>query len=277
MKLEKNIIPENLHVAIVMDGNGRWANERALARLKGHAKGADRVRHIVRASLDMNVTHLTLFAFSTENWKRSESEVLGLMSLFRKFMKSEAKKLLINGVKVRFIGNRLRLDKSIIKLMDELEFSTKENDNLNLTIALNYGGRDEIVRASKKISEKVKLGLIDIDDINIEMFSNNLDTFELPDPDLVIRTSGELRTSNFLPWQCAYSEYVFEKSNWPDFNNDIYEEILIEFKTDFLKLFFFLSWIKRHSFSDLAPTPAGSRSCIFSNIDKTSCFVATIF
>ena len=230
MKIEKKIKPENLHVAIVMDGNGRWANERALARLKGHAKGADRVRHIVRASLDMNVTHLTLFAFSTENWKRSESEVVGLMGLFKKFMKSEAKKLLINGVKVRFIGDRSRLDKSLIKLMDELELLTIDNDILHLTIALNYGGRDEIVRATKKISEKVKLGVLNIDDITVEMFSNNLDTFDLPDPDLVIRTSGEVRTSNFLPWQCAYSEYVFEKTNWPDFNNDIYEEILIEFK-----------------------------------------------
>jgi len=230
MKIEKKIKPENLHVAIVMDGNGRWANERALARLKGHAKGADRVRHIVRASLDMNVTHLTLFAFSTENWKRSESEVVGLMSLFKKFMKSEAKKLLINGVRVRFIGDRSRLDKSLIMLMGELELLTIENDNLNLTIALNYGGRDEIVRATKKISEKVKLGVLNIDDITVEMFSNNLDTFDLPDPDLVIRTSGEVRTSNFLPWQCAYSEYVFEKTNWPDFNKDIYEEILLEFK-----------------------------------------------
>jgi len=230
MKIEKKIKPENLHVAIVMDGNGRWANERALARLKGHAKGADRVRHIVRASLDMNVTHLTLFAFSTENWKRSESEVVGLMGLFKKFMKSEAKKLLINGVKVRFIGDRSRLDKSLIKLMGELELLTTANDNLHLTIALNYGGRDEIVRATKKISEKVKLGVLNIDDITVEMFSNNLDTFDLPDPDLVIRTSGEVRTSNFLPWQCAYSEYVFEKTNWPDFNNDIYEKILLEFK-----------------------------------------------
>jgi len=230
MKLEKKIKPENLHVAIIMDGNGRWANEKALARLKGHAKGADRVRHIVRASLDLNVTHLTLFAFSTENWKRSESEVLGLMGLFKKFIKSEAKKLLINGVKVRFIGDRSRLDKPLIKLMAELELLTVENDNLNLTIALNYGGRDEILRATKKISEKVKLGLLNIDDITIETFSSNLDTFDLPDPDLVIRTSGELRTSNFLPWQCAYSEYVFEKNNWPDFNYDIYEKILIEFK-----------------------------------------------
>ena len=231
MKLDLDIKPETLHVAMVMDGNGRWANERALARLKGHAKGADRVRHIVRASLDMNVTHLTLFAFSTENWKRSETEVIGLMSLFRKFMKSESKKLLINGVKVRFIGDRSRLDKSLVELMNNLEVLTNGNDNLHLTIALNYGGRDEIIRATKKISEKIKSGELELDDITIELFSNNLDTFDLPDPDLVIRTSGEKRTSNFLPWQCAYSEYVFEESNWPDFNKEIYEEILKEFKS----------------------------------------------
>jgi len=231
MKLDLDIKPDTLHVAMVMDGNGRWANERALARLKGHAKGADLVRHIVLASLDMNVTHLTLFAFSTENWKRSESEIIGLMGLFKKFMKSESKKLLINGVKVRFIGDRSRLDKSFIVSMNKLEVSTNENDNLHLTIALNYGGRDEILRATKKISEKVRSGELELDDISIELFSNNLDTFDLPDPDLVIRTSGEKRTSNFLPWQCAYSEYVFEESNWPDFNKKIYEEILKEFKS----------------------------------------------
>ena len=237
MKLDLEIKPETLHVAMVMDGNGRWAKERALARLKGHAKGADRVRHIVRASLDMNVTHLTLFAFSTENWKRSESEVIGLMSLFRKFMKSESKKLLINGVKVRFIGDRSRLDKSLVELMNNLEDLTNENDNLHLTIALNYGGRDEIIRATKKISEKIKFGELELDDITNELLSNNLDTFDLPDPDLVIRTSGEKRTSNFLPWQCAYSEYVFEESNWPDFNKEIYEEILKEFKSREVKAF----------------------------------------
>ena len=231
MKLDLDIKPETIHVAMVMDGNGRWANERALARLKGHAKGADRVRHIVLASLDMNVTHLTLFAFSTENWKRSESEIIGLMSLLKKFMKSESKKLFINGVKVRFIGDRSRLDKSLIVSMNNLEALTNENDNLHLTIALNYGGRDEILRATKKISEKVRSGELELDDISIELFSNNLDTFDLPDPDLVIRTSGEKRTSNFLPWQCAYSEYVFEESNWPDFNKKIYEEILKEFKS----------------------------------------------
>jgi len=229
MKLDLDIKPETFHVAMVMDGNGRWANERALARFKGHAKGADRVRHIVRASLDMNVTHLTLFAFSTENWKRSESEVIELMSLFRKFMKSESKKLFKNGVKVRFIGDRSRLDKSLVELMNNLEVLTNENDTLHLTIALNYGGRDEIIRATKKISEKIKSGELELNDITVELFSNNLDTFDLPDPDLVIRTSGEQRTSNFLPWQCAYSEYVFEESNWPDFNKEIYEEILKEF------------------------------------------------
>ena len=237
MKLDLDIKPETIHVAMVMDGNGRWANERALARLKGHAKGADRVRHIVRASLDMNVTHLTLFAFSTENWKRSESEVIGLMSLFRKFMKSESKKLFINGVKVRFIGDRSRLDKSLVELMNNLEVLTNGNDNLHLTIALNYGGRDEIIRATKKISEKIKSGELELDDITNELLSNNLDTFDLPDPDLVIRTSGEKRTSNFLPWQCAYSEYVFEESNWPDFNKEIYEEILKEFKSREVKAF----------------------------------------
>ena len=230
MKIDKEIETEIFHVAMIMDGNGRWANERALARLKGHAKGADRVRHIVRASLDMSVTHLTLFAFSTENWKRSENEVLGLMSLFKKFMKSEAKKLLINGVNVRFIGDRSKLEDPIITLMNDLEVMTAENDNLHLSIAVNYGGRDEIVRAAKKIAKKVKLGQINIEDISAELFSNNLDTFDLPDPDLVIRTSGEMRTSNFLPWQCAYSEYIFEKSNWPDFNKAIYQEILNDFK-----------------------------------------------
>jgi len=230
LKLDTKIETETLHVAMVMDGNGRWANERALARLKGHAKGADRVRHIVRASLDMKVTHLTLFAFSTENWKRSESEVIGLMSLFKKFMKSEAKKLLLNGVKVKFIGNRARLDDSIIELMNDLEVMTTKNNNLHLSIALNYGGRDEIVRATKKIVEKVKLGQININDITTELFSNNLDTFDLPDPDIVIRTSGEMRTSNFLPWQSVYSEYVFEQTNWPDFNKEIYQKILNEYK-----------------------------------------------
>ena len=225
-----NIFDKNLHVAIIMDGNGRWANKRALARLKGHAKGADQVRHIVRSSLDFGVTHLTLFAFSTENWKRSESEVAGLMSLFKKYLVSEAKKLLSNGVKVLFIGDRSRLDSKLITLMNELEVLTKNNVSLTLTIALNYGGRDEIIRATKLIASKVKLGELIEDEITPEVFSFYLDTSTLPDPDLIIRTSGEYRTSNFLPWQSVYSEYAFVKVTWPDFDTLMYKNILEEFK-----------------------------------------------
>ena len=225
-----NIQNKFLHVAIIMDGNGRWANARALARLKGHAKGADRVRHIVRSSLDLSVTHLTLFAFSTENWKRSQSEVAGLMSLFKSYIISESKKLQSNGVKVLFIGDRTALDSKLIFLMDELEILTKSNDALTLTIALNYGGRDEIVRATKLIASKVKLGELREDEITPEVFSSYLDTRFLPDPDLVIRTSGEYRTSNFLPWQSVYSEYAFVKTTWPDFDTLMYKNILDEFK-----------------------------------------------
>ena len=225
-----NIFDKNLHVAIIMDGNGRWANTRALARLKGHKKGADRVRHIVRSSLDFGVTHLTLFAFSTENWKRSESEVAGLMSLFKQYIKSESKKLLLNGVKVLFIGDRSRLDSKLIMLMNELEALTKNNHSLTLTIALNYGGRDEIIRATKLIASKVKLGELIEDEITPELFSSYLDTSILPDPDLIIRTSGEYRTSNFLPWQSVYSEYAFVKVTWPDFDTLMYKNILNEFK-----------------------------------------------
>lgn len=221
---------EFLHVAIIMDGNGRWANDRALERLKGHAKGADRVRHIVRASLELNVTHLTLFAFSTENWRRSEREVAGLMSLFRAYILSESTKLQLNGVKVLFIGDRTPLDPKLMFLMDELEILTKSNDALTLTIALNYGGRDEIIRATKQIAKKVKLGELNENDITPEVFSLHLDTGSLPNPDLIIRTSGEYRTSNFLPWQSVYSEYAFVKVNWPDFKNSIYEKTIKEFK-----------------------------------------------
>ena len=230
MPLVSNIIPEDLHVAIIMDGNGRWATAKSLARLKGHAKGADRVRDIVDAAMDMQISHLTLFAFSTENWKRSEGEVLGLMALFRRFIRSEAAKLFSRGVKVRFIGCRDRLDKSLISLMEGLEDQTSQNDKLYLTIGLNYGGRDEIARTAKKLALQVKAGAIDPQDINIEMFGSNLDTSGLPDPDLVIRTSGEYRTSNFLPWQSVYAEYVFEDTTWPDFDKELFEKTLGEFK-----------------------------------------------
>ena len=219
-----------LHVAIIMDGNGRWATAKSMARLKGHAKGADRVRDIVDASLDMGISHLTLFAFSTENWKRSEVEVLGLMALFRRFIRSEAAKLFSRGVKVRFIGSLDHLDNSLIDLMNGLEQQTKNNDELYLTIALNYGGRDEIARAAKAIAFKVQNGKIDPQTIDIDTVEQHLDTYGLPDPDLVIRTSGEYRTSNFLPWQSVYAEYVFEDTTWPDFDKNLFAKTLDEFK-----------------------------------------------
>jgi undecaprenyl diphosphate synthase len=230
LTLVTDISPQNLHVAIILDGNGRWATAKSLARLKGHAKGADRVRDIVDAAMDMEISHLTLFAFSTENWKRSEGEVLGLMALFRRFIRSEAAKLFSRGVKVRFIGSRERLDPSFTGLMEGLESQTKDNTTLYLTIALNYGGRDEIARAAKDVALKVQKGEIDPQDIDIDLFAKHLDTDGLPDPDLVIRTSGEYRTSNFLPWQSVYAEYVFEDTTWPDFDKQLFEKTLEEFK-----------------------------------------------
>lgn len=212
-----------------MDGNGRWATAKSLARLKGHAKGADRVRDIVESALDIGISHLTLFAFSTENWKRSEDEVLGLMAIFRRFIRSEAAKLFSRGVKVRFIGSRDRLDQSLVGLMEGLENQTAANNSLYLTIGLNYGGRDEIARAAKAIALKVKNNEIDPQNINIDLFETHLDTFGLPDPDLVIRTSGEYRTSNFLPWQSVYAEYVFEDTTWPDFDKELFIKTLNEF------------------------------------------------
>tara|TARA_R110002094_G_scaffold137701_1_gene129252 strand:- start:280 stop:957 length:678 start_codon:yes stop_codon:yes gene_type:complete len=212
-----------------MDGNGRWATAKSLTRLKGHAKGADRVRDIVESALDIGISHLTLFAFSTENWKRSEDEVLGLMAIFRRFIRSEAAKLFSRGVKVRFIGSRDRLDQSLVGLMEGLENQTAANNSLYLTIGLNYGGRDEIARAAKAIALKVKNNEIDPQNINIDLFETHLDTFGLPDPDLVIRTSGEYRTSNFLPWQSVYAEYVFEDTTWPDFDKELFIKTLNEF------------------------------------------------
>lgn len=206
------------HVAIIMDGNGRWAQRRGLERLKGHVKGVDRVREIVRASPDYGIKHLTIFAFSTENWKRSAREVTGLMSLFRRYIRGEAMTLHEDNVRVRFIGRRNELDDRLTMLMAELEKLTSKNTGLELTVALNYGGRDEITRAMTRMAKAVERGMLKSDEVSEAMISNFLDTAELPDPDLVIRTSGEFRTSNFLPWQSCYAEYVFTETAWPDFN-----------------------------------------------------------
>jgi undecaprenyl diphosphate synthase len=214
------------HVAVIMDGNGRWAQSRGRPRLFGHHAGAKRVREIVEACPDLGVKYLTIFAFSTENWKRTQVEVAGLMSLFRRYIKKEAKALHDEGVRVRFIGDRLRLDAKLVALMDELEEYTSENDRVHLTIALNYGGRDEVARATRRLAQDVAAGRLDPDSVDEETLPRYLDTHVLPDPDLVIRTSGEARISNFLLWQSAYAEYEFIDTLWPDFTDKIFGDLV---------------------------------------------------
>ena len=217
------------HVAIIMDGNGRWAKARGKPRLHGHQTGAKRVREIVEACPQLGVRYLTVFAFSTENWKRTQTEVAGLMKLFKRYILSEAKKLVEAGVCVRFIGDRLRLEPKLVQLMDELEGMTSENSLVNLTVAINYGGRDEVARATRRMAQDVASGILNPDSVNEQTLARYLDTYVLPDPDLVIRTSGEARISNFLLWQSAYSEYEFVKTLWPDFTVRDFEEIVSTF------------------------------------------------
>ncbi|WP_175582293.1 isoprenyl transferase [Phaeobacter sp. HF9A] len=205
------------HVAIIMDGNGRWAQARGRPRLFGHHAGAKRVREVVECCPALGVKYLTIFAFSTENWKRTQVEVAGLMSLFRRYISKEMKALATKNVRVRFIGDRERLDKKLIQLMDALERETADNDRTHLTIALNYGGRDEVARATKRLAQDVASGKLDPESVDEETLPRYLDTCVLPDPDLVIRTSGEARISNFLLWQSAYAEYEFIDTLWPDF------------------------------------------------------------
>ncbi|MEL6595984.1 MAG: polyprenyl diphosphate synthase [Pseudomonadota bacterium] len=217
------------HVAIIMDGNGRWAQQRGKPRLFGHHAGAKRVREIVEACPTLGVKYLTIFAFSTENWKRTQTEVAGLMRLFRRYIQREARALLEAGVRVRFIGDRVRLEDSLVKMMDDLEMLTADNDAVHLTIAINYGGRDEVARATRRLAYDVQNGKLDPRDVNDETFTRYLDTCFVPDPDLVIRTSGEARISNFLLWQSAYSEYEFVPTLWPDFSAAEFEKVLARF------------------------------------------------
>ncbi len=215
------------HIAIIMDGNGRWAKNRGWPRLVGHRRGAERVKQIVRAAPDLGIGWMTVYAFSTENWKRSTEEVLGLMKIFRIYIKREADGLAAEGVRMRFIGARERLDPKLQALMAGIEARTAGNTRLNLTVAINYGGRDEILRASKRLAVKIAAG--QITDPTEADFAACLDTAGIPDPDLVIRTSGETRTSNFLPWQSAYAEYEFTPTLWPDFSPEHLAEILDRF------------------------------------------------
>ena len=217
------------HVAIIMDGNGRWAGARGLPRSVGHQRGAEAVRRTVEASIALGIGYLTLFGFSSENWKRPKAEVVNLMGLLGRYLKSEIAELQEKGVRFRVIGDRARLDEDIVKLIDQAEFLTKANDRLVLTIALSYGGRDEIAATARRLAERAADGTLEPALINEQMFGEALETSDIPDPDLLIRTSGEKRISNFMLWQCAYSEYVFLPTLWPDFGKDQLSEAIDEF------------------------------------------------
>ena len=219
------------HVAIIMDGNGRWATQRGWPRLVGHRKGAERVKEIVAAAPDMGIKWLTIYAFSTENWKRTTEEVLGLMSIFSRYIEREADRMAAESVRMRFIGDRSMLNPRLQRLQTSIEARTATYNRLNLTVGINYGGRDEITRATRDIARAVAEGRLTPDQITDEMISQHLDTADLPDPDLVIRTSGETRTSNFLPWQAAYAEYEFIDTLWPDFTPEVLSGILSRFGT----------------------------------------------
>jgi len=212
------VVPE--HIAIIMDGNGRWAAKRSLQRLRGHEMGAEAVRETVKGCGDLGIRYLTLFAFSSENWSRPVEEVNHLMGLFRYFFRKEIKALCDAGVRVKFIGNISKLPEDIQTLIDEIKERTKDNTKLVLTIALSYGSQSEMVAAMKELGEKIKAGEVAPEDIDESMISRHLETADIPDPDLLIRTSGEQRLSNFLLWQCAYTEFVFLDVLWPDFRKD---------------------------------------------------------
>lgn len=214
--MEENIKPK--HIAIIMDGNRRWAKEHKLDRALGHKKGAEVLETIAKYCNKIGIEALTVYAFSTENWKRTSEEVGAIMLLLQMYLDKFLKTADLENIKLRVIGDRENnMPEEIKAKMIKMEEKTKNNTGLKFNIAFNYGGRDEIVRATKKIAEQVKIGKIDLEQINEETISNNLYTHGIPDPDLLIRTSGELRTSNFLPWQITYAEFLFLDKYWPDF------------------------------------------------------------
>ena len=214
------------HIGIIMDGNGRWAKKRHRPRSAGHNQGGKVFRKIARYCSDIGVKYLTVYAFSTENWKRPQEEIDALMKLFKEYLDEALRDFKDDSIVVRFIGDKSPFDKELQELMIENEEGSKDRDGMVLNIAMNYGSRDEIVRAVKGISENVKNGIIDIDSIDETMVSEYLYTANQPDPDLIIRPSGEYRISNFLLWQCAYSEFVIMNTLWPDFSTDDLDEAI---------------------------------------------------
>jgi len=218
MKIDVDKLPQ--HIAIIMDGNGRWAQKHSIDRILGHRKGVETVRIIVRTCREIGIKYLTLFAFSTENWERPKREVKALMRLLNLYLDKELNELKKQGIRLKIIGNLSRLDSALkTKLMHAME-SSAGNDQMVLNIALSYGGQDEIIHAVQKIAQDVEKGLVKIDEINKELFARYLETAGIPDPDLLIRTSGEYRISNFLLWQTAYTELYFTKVLWPEFTKD---------------------------------------------------------
>ncbi|MBI1180596.1 MAG: isoprenyl transferase [Alphaproteobacteria bacterium] len=217
------------HIAIIMDGNGRWAQSRGLPRIAGHREGAEAVRRAVEGCREMGVSYLTLFAFSSENWKRPASEVDDLMGLLRLYLRREINELARNGVRLKIIGDRSRLSNDITDLINQGEERTRHNSGLTLTIAISYGAQAEIVQAVRRIAAAHKRGEIELEEIDERLFSGYLYTSELPDPDLLIRTSGEQRLSNFMLWQAAYAELLFMDVFWPDFDKNCLQWAIDQF------------------------------------------------
>ena len=228
--LDMNNIPSS--VAIIMDGNGRWAEKRRLPRVMGHNAGMKAMREIVSTASQLGVKFLTVYAFSTENWNRSDEEINGIFKLLIKYVDSELDKIAKNNVKINILGDRERLAQKVNEKIEQAIKRTEKNDGLIFNIALNYGGRDEILRSVKSVCQEVKSGVLQIDDIDAEKFEKHLYTGELvvKDPDLIIRTSGEIRISNFLLWQLAYSEMIFVDVLWPDFTPDIFKKTIMEYQ-----------------------------------------------
>ncbi|CCE05335.1 Undecaprenyl pyrophosphate synthetase 2 (UPP synthetase 2) (Di-trans,poly-cis-decaprenylcistransferase 2) (Undecaprenyl diphosphate synthase 2) (UDS 2) [Bradyrhizobium sp. STM 3843] len=217
------------HVAIIMDGNGRWAAARGLPRAEGHRRGVDALRRVVSACPELGIRHLTIYSFSSENWSRPASEIGDLFGLLRRFIRNDLATLHRDGVRVRVIGERTGLEADICALLSEAEELTRHNTKLTLVVAFNYGSRQEIARAARELAREVAEGKRDVASIDAEAISSHLDTPDIPDPDLIIRTSGEQRLSNFLMWQAAYSELVFVPIHWPDFDKAALEGAIAEF------------------------------------------------
>ena len=228
MELNKENLP--VHIAIIMDGNRRWAKEKDLETKQGHKEGAENLKRIAKYANEIGIKYLTVYAFSTENWKRTEEEVGALMFLLKWYLNDLLNSSDLDNVKINVLGDITRLDPGIQKLILKLEDKTKDYTGLKLNIAFNYGGRDEITRAVKSIATSVKNNEISVEDINEDLISNNIYTAGMPDPDLLIRPGGEKRISNFLPWQLSYTEFIFTDKYWPDLNRDDLDEAILEYE-----------------------------------------------